>query len=204
MTISGIERNMLKAAIGRDIPEIMAKLDGTTYGEVPSDSYYYIGDPSTNGSWRLAISGNDLVLQRRESGSWTTKETTYTGPRTVKTSVDASGGGTAQETAIVTIPLGSIIHEVVLVVTETFDGDATQSIEVGLTGNTDKYIDPVDVGGTPTADDYHTMTGGTNNDQLTTEFCVAAQAIVATWTNTADATAGAFDVYVTYTPPRIS
>ena len=35
----------------------------------------YIGDDSTNGSWRMVRSGNDLVFQRREAGNWVTKST---------------------------------------------------------------------------------------------------------------------------------
>lgn len=35
----------------------------------------YFGDPNTDGSWRITRSGNDLVFQRRESGSWVTKLT---------------------------------------------------------------------------------------------------------------------------------
>lgn len=41
------------------------KLDGATY----------FGDSGTDGSWRIVRSGNDLVIQRRESGSWVTKST---------------------------------------------------------------------------------------------------------------------------------
>lgn len=32
-----------------------------------------IGDPLTDGSWRIVVSGNDLSVQRRESGSWVEK-----------------------------------------------------------------------------------------------------------------------------------
>ena len=35
----------------------------------------YWGDSSTDGSWRLMRSGNDMVFQRRESSVWTTKDT---------------------------------------------------------------------------------------------------------------------------------
>jgi hypothetical protein len=34
-----------------------------------------IGDPNTDGSWRLIGSGDNLVIQRRESSTWTTKST---------------------------------------------------------------------------------------------------------------------------------
>jgi len=33
------------------------------------------GDAETNGNWRLTQSGNNLVTQRLESGTWTTKDT---------------------------------------------------------------------------------------------------------------------------------
>jgi hypothetical protein len=33
------------------------------------------GAIETNGNWRLTQSGNDLVIQRLESGIWTTKST---------------------------------------------------------------------------------------------------------------------------------
>lgn len=33
----------------------------------------YIGDPNTNGSWRLTISSTELLVERRESGVWVEK-----------------------------------------------------------------------------------------------------------------------------------
>ena len=35
----------------------------------------YFGPSDTDGSWRMVRSGNNLVFQRRESGTWTTKST---------------------------------------------------------------------------------------------------------------------------------
>lgn len=35
----------------------------------------YLGDESTNNSWRMVRSGDNLVFQRLESGTWTTKDT---------------------------------------------------------------------------------------------------------------------------------
>jgi len=40
-----------------------------------STGIIYLGDSSTDGSWRMVRSGNDLVFQRRESSTWTTKDT---------------------------------------------------------------------------------------------------------------------------------
>ena len=36
---------------------------------------YHFGIPTDNDSWRITRSGTDLVIQRRESGSWVTKST---------------------------------------------------------------------------------------------------------------------------------
>lgn len=46
-----------------------------TDGELSSGGGLYIGAPSTNGTWLITRSGNDLIFQRRESGSYVTKET---------------------------------------------------------------------------------------------------------------------------------
>jgi len=40
-----------------------------------STGYTYYGDESTDGSWRTGRSGDDLVTQRREAGTWVTKAT---------------------------------------------------------------------------------------------------------------------------------
>jgi hypothetical protein len=42
---------------------------------VQSSEAYYLGAVSTDGSWRIIRSGNNLLLERRESGSWVTKQT---------------------------------------------------------------------------------------------------------------------------------
>jgi hypothetical protein len=42
---------------------------------VKNTGAFYLGDSGTNGSWRFIQSGNDLVIQRRETGSWVTKDT---------------------------------------------------------------------------------------------------------------------------------
>jgi hypothetical protein len=42
---------------------------------VRSDTYFIIGGPTVDGSWRMNKSGNDLVFERRESGSWVIKAT---------------------------------------------------------------------------------------------------------------------------------
>ena len=43
--------------------------------EIPSTNAYYLGDTTTDGSWRFIRSGTNLVIERRESASWVTKST---------------------------------------------------------------------------------------------------------------------------------
>ncbi len=43
--------------------------------EIGSGNAFYLGDPSTDGGWRITRDSNNLVFQRRESGSWVTKYT---------------------------------------------------------------------------------------------------------------------------------
>lgn len=42
---------------------------------VPSTLAFQLGDPTVDGSWRIIRSGNNLVMERRESGAWVTKST---------------------------------------------------------------------------------------------------------------------------------
>jgi hypothetical protein len=44
-------------------------------GAIATDSGFYIGDKTTDGSWRFVTSGANLIIQKRESGSWVTKQT---------------------------------------------------------------------------------------------------------------------------------
>jgi hypothetical protein len=55
----------------------------TAKAAVVSDDYvqcgatgaFNLGNPTTDGSWRIVISGVNLLIQKRESGSWVTKQT---------------------------------------------------------------------------------------------------------------------------------
>jgi hypothetical protein len=42
---------------------------------VAAADYVYWGPAATDGTWRYGRSGNDFVIQRRESGSYVTKQT---------------------------------------------------------------------------------------------------------------------------------
>lgn len=43
--------------------------------EIHNVGDFYIGDRSTDGSWRFTISGDDLLIQQREAGTYNTKST---------------------------------------------------------------------------------------------------------------------------------
>lgn len=43
--------------------------------ELDAAEAIYLGDANTDGTWRMIRSGNDLLMQRRESGAYVTKST---------------------------------------------------------------------------------------------------------------------------------
>lgn len=45
----------------------------TSAPSVPSGEYLYFGDSGTDGSWRISVSGNNLIIERRESSAWAEK-----------------------------------------------------------------------------------------------------------------------------------
>ncbi|MBN1483780.1 MAG: hypothetical protein JXA37_03585 [Chloroflexia bacterium] len=48
---------------------------GSGHVEIASGGAYYLGDPDTDGSWRIIRSGTDLAIERREGGTWVAKST---------------------------------------------------------------------------------------------------------------------------------
>lgn len=38
--------------------------------KINSDKYFCLGDTTANGSWRISISGQSLIFERRETGTW--------------------------------------------------------------------------------------------------------------------------------------
>lgn len=70
------------AIVDVDYPLIYGEFDnqrllinGTLEVVNGSDNYIYMGEKDTDNSWRFAVSGSDLIIQRRISGTWTTKST---------------------------------------------------------------------------------------------------------------------------------
>lgn len=114
----------------------------------------------------------------------------YGALRVYQAVVDASAGGSAQETALCTIPANSLIIDCVVEVLEAFDGDTTTTMEVGTNANPDDLIDTLDFDPSAAVGTRKGSFGGTTNDTKAITRLAANYAAVATWTNTASATAG--------------
>jgi len=119
-------------------------------------------------------------------------------PITEAVVINASAGGTAEATNLTLVPANSILLNVTAVVTDPMDGDTTTTLEVGVTGNIDAYIDTVDFDPSAAANTYASSLNGTTNDIKTAQWLAAATQLIATWTNTANMTAGTITVYTTF------
>jgi hypothetical protein len=113
--------------------------------------------------------------------------------------VDASAGGSAQTEAIVVLPAGAVVLDVHARCTEAFDGDTTQDLSVGVAGTAAKYLASTDFENG--ADDVNAddeAFASTLGTPTTPVSVPAGESIIATWTNTANATEGSVRVSVTY------
>ena len=118
--------------------------------------------------------------------------------KVVTTEVDASGQGTAQTTAIATVPIHSVILSVFARVTEAFDGDTTTTFEVGTTANPDMFIDTSDFEPETlglTLDNVGSSTADVNGVSTTGTSTLDIEAL---WTNTGSGSAGKVEVTVIY------
>lgn len=59
--------------IGVTVPSSRLDVGGDV--EINSSNAFYLGDPTTDGTWRIIRSGDDLLMQQRESGTYNTKQT---------------------------------------------------------------------------------------------------------------------------------
>lgn len=60
-----------QVAINQPTPTSTLDVNGDV--EIASTGAVYLGDPTTDGSWRIMRSGNNLVFERRETGAWVGK-----------------------------------------------------------------------------------------------------------------------------------
>ena len=117
--------------------------------------------------------------------------------KVVKTTLTHDSSATATETALCTVPEDSMILDVAVKTIVAFDGSATTTCEVGINGNTDKYIDAADWDASVHNDTIN-MYGSTTSDTALPEFVSAAMAVVFTSTNTGTVGAGQIEGIVTY------
>lgn len=119
---------------------------------------------------------------------------------TVITTVDSSAGGTGETTNCALVPAQSVLLGVTAYVATAMNGDTTTTLEVGVSGNADAYIDTSDFDPSATAGTGASSVGGANNDVDGHQYLHTATQVIATWTNTASASAGSTVVAVTYVP----
>lgn len=119
-------------------------------------------------------------------------------PFVYQCSVDCTAD-TSETVSIITLPIGSILLDVISFVETALDGDTTTTFEVGVSGNTDAYIDSVDYDES-TDNTFISMTGGTSNDIKAPQVLNTATEIIATYVNDADPTEGNVEITVIYIP----
>ena len=59
--------------IGVEAPTSMLDVAGSV--EISSNQWYYVGDPLTDGSWRMGLENVEFIIQKRITGLWVTKGT---------------------------------------------------------------------------------------------------------------------------------
>ncbi len=57
----------------KDKPVRATTIEATDKITTASDKAFYFGASDTDGSWRIVRTGNNLAIERRESGSWVEK-----------------------------------------------------------------------------------------------------------------------------------
>lgn len=157
------------------------------------DKFYRKGHFPKLNAKVLEINGTEVTAEASELNLLDGKSKLIT---VAQVEVDCSAGGSAQTQVLATLPAGSILLNVIALVTETFDGATTKTFEVGVTANVDKYIDTADLG--VTKGTIVDAISGTNNDQKVIEAIGTATEIKAFWTNTTGATAGKVQVTILY------
>lgn len=162
---------------------------------------------------QIIINGK-VVLAPQQSlvadpASTTLSATTKTGVATTLTSnhgfvrfaatkdVSADTGGTPTEAAFHTVPARSIIYCVECETLTAMNGGTSSSMEIGVNGNVDQFIDTSDydpgTGATIAA-----SLGGTNNDTKVPLYSATAVALVTSHINDGSATTGSIQTTVVY------
>lgn len=72
-TIGGTANRLIKIDANGDFAVSSVDEDDPTFNDLTLTGEIYFGDRDTNGSWRFVTDGDDLAVQRRESGAWVEK-----------------------------------------------------------------------------------------------------------------------------------
>jgi hypothetical protein len=65
--------NSVSGLAAENVQDAIDEIGAGTFSEITIDILYF-GDKDTNGSWRLIRNGNNLQIERRESGIWEAKQ----------------------------------------------------------------------------------------------------------------------------------
>lgn len=144
------------------------------------------------------IVNDKVVLSSQQSNLADLAQTVNTGVVRDTTTVDSSAGGTAQTTNCTLIPAQSLLLNVEAEQTVAMDGDTTTTLEVGVSGNIDAYIDTSDFD--PSDTNLAGSASGANNDEKGVQYLSSATQLIATWTNAASASTGTTVITVHYIP----
>jgi hypothetical protein len=119
--------------------------------------------------------------------------------KTVTVNISMAAGGVAQTAAVATLPVNSVVVDVHIVATATFNGSTTQNVDVGVVGTLAKYLASSDfeTGADDIAAGDEAFASALGSPTVPARVA-AGEAVIATWTNTAAATTGAVRVSVSY------
>jgi hypothetical protein len=145
------------------------------------------------------IADGAVTVDKLGDGAVTAAKASGAIVRTATVDVDCGAGGTAQTTAIVVLPVNSVVLEVHARATETFNGNATQDMAVGVTGTAAKYLASADFeNGANDINSGDEAFASALGSPTVPVSVAAGETVIATWTNTAAATTGIVRVSVTY------
>ena len=116
---------------------------------------------------------------------------------TVQKDVSSDTGAGATEAALVTVPAQSIIHMVECFTTTAMNGSTSSSVEIGINGNVDLYIDTADYD-PGTINTIQASLAGSSNDQKVPLYSKTAVPLVTSVINDGSATTGSILITVIY------
>lgn len=174
-----------------------AEGDGSGVVEAVAQAYLAGGVNVTAGPvGTLAFDSSNIYI-KDAAQNWVSAPLTTNSVQKIEVEVDASAGGVAQTTTICTVPAGAVLMGVIVRSIMAFDGDATTTFDVGVSGDTSAYISSTDFDPSVSSSSACNI-GGTTNTITTLQYLAADETIIATWTNDDNASEGTVKVVVLY------